>query len=213
MIINITALTALNNGEEITVSLELTDGIHTEKQRHTLLTDKYIELGLKKGEINKDTYENIIRCANTCTAYKKALSLLSYGSPSKKNLYFKLKSRGFDEDVIRTVITMLEKSNFVDDNETCVREAEKCLKKLWGKKRIISHLYSKGFDKEAITDALLFLEDIDFEENCKVLLLKDYKRRLAEAKSDNTAMTKLVAALTRMGYSISEIKTALRDIL
>ncbi len=213
MIINITALTAQNNGEEITVSLELSDGIHTEKQRHTILTDKYIELALKKGEIDTRKYEDIVRFANICAAYKKALSLLSYGSCSKKNLQFKLKSRGFDEDISREVIEMLQNASFVREDETCEREAERCVKKLWGKKRIISHLYSKGFDNEAVKQALLFLEQIDFEENCKVLLLKDYKRRLADAKEDRAAMTKLVAALCRMGYSISEIKSAISSIL
>ncbi len=213
MIISITALTAQNNGEEITVSLELSNGTNTEKQRHTILTDKYIELGLKKGEIDTEKYQRIVRCASVCTAYKKALSLLSYGSCSKKNLYFKLKSRGFDEDISREVIEMLQNASFVREDETCEREAERCVKKLWGKKRIISHLYSKGFDNEAVKQALLFLEQIDFEENCKVLLLKDYKRRLAEAKEDTAAMSKLVAALVRMGYTVSEIKSALRAIL
>ena len=213
MIISITALTAQNNGEEITVSLELTDGIHTDKQKYTILTDKYIELGLKKGEINTDKYEEIVRCAAVCTAYKKALSLLCYSSCSKKNLYLKLKSRGFDEDVLKDVIEMLENTNLVREDESCLRETEKCVKKLWGKKRIISHLYSKGFDNGAVKEALLFLDEIDFEENCRVLLLKDYKRRLAEAKNDKAAMEKLIAALVRMGYTVSEIKIALRGIL
>jgi len=213
VIINITALTAQNSGEEMTVTLELSDGLHSEKQSHTILTDKYIELNLKKGEIYKETYEQIVSFANICTAYKKALSLLSYGSCSKKNLYLKLKSRGFEGDVIDDVVEMLDKANLLRENETCIREAERALKKLWGKKRIISHLYSKGFDNEAISDALESLSEVDFEENCKILLKKDYQRRLADAREDKAATEKLVAALVRMGYSISEIRSAINSIL
>ena len=213
MTINITALTAQNGGEEITVTLELSDGIHTEKQCHTVFTNKYIELELRRGEINTETYEQIVRCADICTAYKKAISLLSYGSCSRKNFYIKLKSRGFDGDICSEVIAMLEDVSFIDENDACTREAEKGLGKLWGKKRIISHLYSKGFDSEAIKDAILFLDEIDFEENLKVLLTKDYKRRLTEAKEDRNAQQRLVAALVRMGYTVSEIRSVLRGVL
>ena len=213
MTITITALTAQNSGEEITVSLELSDGINVEKQRQTIFTDKYIELSLKKGEIDTEKYEEIVRCAYVCTAYKKALSLLSYGSCSKKNLYIKLKSRGFDESISTEVIEMLQNISFIDEDDTCTREIEKCLKKLWGKKRITSHLYSKGFQNETVNNALPMLDEVDFAINCKSLILKDYKRRLDEARSDKAAMTKLVSALVRMGYSVSEIKSALSAIL
>ena len=133
MIIKVTALTAQNGGEETSVTVELTDGIHTEVQKHTLLTKQYAALRIKKGELAKDKYDEVVAAASICSAYKKALSLLSYTSSSKKNLYYKLKSRGFDDTVCEEAVNMLVRDRYLNDNDSCIREAEKCASKLWGK--------------------------------------------------------------------------------
>ena len=213
MIISVVALVALNGGEETAVKIELSDGIHSEIQQHILLTTQYVDLRIKKGEIDKDEYDEIVRAADICSAYKKGLSLLSYSDSSQKNLYYKLKSRGFEDDIINDAVLMLRDKGYLDDNTACIREAERCIKKLWGKNRIISHLYSKGFNDEAVKEAALIFNDIDFTENCQKLILRDYKRRLTDASEDKAAMTKLIAALMRMGYTNFEIRSALKGIL
>ena len=213
MIIKVTALVALNCGEETCVCIELSDGIHTESRKHTVLTKQYALLRTKKGEISSGEYEEIARAASVAAAYKKGLVSLGYGSHSKKTLYFKLKSRGFEDDIINEAIAMLTREGYINEDSSCLREAEKCIAKLWGKKRIASHLYSKGFSESAINEAFLELGEIDYTENCRKLILRDHKRGLAAAREDKAGMSKLIAALTRMGYSFSEIKSALNDIL
>ncbi len=213
MIIIITALVAQNGGAETAIKIELSDGAHSEMQQHTVLTTQYAELHIKKGEISRDKYEEIVRASEVCSAYKKGISLLSYSSTSQKNLCYKLKSRGFDDEISAEAVAMLKDRSYLNDDSACEREAEKCIRKLWGKNRIISHLYSKGFGESAVRSVQPIFEATDFETNCKKLLQRDYKHRLAEAKEDKAAMTKLVAALTRMGYNFSEIKSALRSIL
>ena len=212
MIITVTALVALNAGEETCVCVELSDGIHTETQKLTLLTKQYADIRIKKGQIDREKYEEILRASKLATAYKKGLVFLGYGSHSKKTLYFKLKSRGFDDEITNEAIMMLSREGYINEDNSCVREAEKSLQKLWGKKRIVSHLYSKGFSESSIEEAFFELGDIDYEENCKKLILRDHKRTLQAAREDKKEMSKLIAALTRMGYSFSEIKTALSDI-
>ena len=108
---------------------------------------------------------------------------------------------------------MLSRSGYVNEDNSCVREAEKCLSKLWGKKRIVSHLYSKGFSEISIHQALDELGEIDYTENCKKLILRDHKRALSTVREDKAATSKLIAALARMGYSFSEIKSALNEAL
>lgn len=213
MIINVIALVALNGGEETAVKIEFSDGVHTEIRQHTVLTTQYADLRIKKGEIDKDKYEEIVRAADICSAYKKGLSLLSYSDCSQKKLYYKLKSRGFEDEITSEAVAMLSYKGYLDDGTACIRETEKCLKKLWGKNRIISHLYSKGFNDTAVKEATLIFNDVDFTENCKKLILRDYKRRLSEATDDKAAMTKLIAALIRMGYTNFEIRSALKSIL
>ena len=213
MTITVTALVAINSGEETVVKIELSDGIHSELQQHSILTSQYAELRIKKGEINKDKYDEIVRASNICSAYKKGISLLSYSSSSQKNLCYKLKSRGFDDEISTEAVSMLASKGYLDDDNACEREVQKCIKKLWGKTRIISHLYSKGFDDNSVKAVIQVFDNTDFEDNCKKLIERDYKRRLADAKTDKAAMTRLISALSRMGYSFHEIKSALSDIL
>ena len=209
MIIKVTALVAQNGGEETSVSIELTDGIHSELQRYILLTSQYANLRIKKGELDKE----IVSAANTCAAYKKGMSLLSYTTSSEKNLYYKLKSRGFDDASCQEAIKMLSEARYLNDNDSCLREAEKCIFKLWGKKRIASHLCAKGYTTADVSAAFEELSDVDYLENCKQLILKNYKRQLNAISNDPNAKQRLVASLVRMGYTFSEIKAALTDIL
>ena len=213
MNIEVIALVAQNGGAETSVSIELSDGIHTELQKHTILTKQYAALRIKKGEINTERYEEIARAADICTAYKKGLSLLSYSSSSQKNLHYKLKSRGFSDEIASEAIEMLISERYVDEESSCTREAQRCIQKLWGKKRIVSHLYTKGFDQKAVANALDELQNVDYVENCKRLLLRDHKRQIKAIKEDSSQLSKLIASLYRMGYSFSEIKSAVADIL
>ena len=211
--ITVTALVALNAGEETCVFIELSDGIHSDTQKHTVLTNQYAELRIKKGEIDREKYEEIVGAASIAAAYKKGLAFLGYGSYSKKTLYYKLKSRGFDDETANEAIQMLCQNGYVNEDGSCTREAERCIAKLWGKKRIVSHLYSKGFSETSVREALLELDETDYIENCKKLILRDHKHALAATRTDKAAASKLIASLTRMGYSFSEIKSALADIL
>ena len=213
MIIKVTALVALNGGEETCIYVELSDTTHTEAQKHFLFTKQYAELRIRKGEIDTATYEEIVKAAKIAAAYKKGLTFLGYGSHSKKTLYYKLKSRGFEDEISNEAISMLCQSGYINEDSSCLREAERCILKLWGKKRIASHLYSKGFSEASINEAFDELGDIDYTENCKKLILRDHKQQLKAAREDKTVLTKLIASLTRMGYSFSEIKNALGDIL
>ena len=213
MIITVTALVAINGGEETCIFIELSDGIHSETQKYPLLTKQYATLRIKKGQLDTEKYEEIVNASTVAAAYKKGLTFLGYGSLSKKMLGYKLKSRGFCDEVVSEAILMLSGDGYLNEDGSCVREAERCVAKLWGRKRIASHLYSKGFSQNAISEAFEELSEVDYTENCKKLILRDHKRSLAAAREDKAQMSKLIASLTRMGYSFFEIKSALSDLL
>ena len=182
--------------------------ITLKKQKLTLLLKQYAELNIKKGAISRLRFDEIAYAANICSAYKKGLFLLGYGACSEKNLSYKLKNKGFENDVCTEAVAMLLSEGYINEDNDSVREAQRCLTKLWGRKRIVSHLYSKGYSDDAVHCALEYLEDIDFVENCKRLISKSYKRQLASCKNDRAQKARLIAALQRMGYSFSEIKEA-----
>ena len=213
MILTVTALVALNSGEETCVCIELSNGIDVEKQKHTILTKQYADLRIKKGEITPREYEEIANAAKIATAYKKGLVFLGYGSHSRKTLHYKLRSRGFEDEISDEAIAMLCRDGYINEDSSCQREAEKCIAKLWGKKRITAHLYSKGFSEINVRDSLVELGEVDYVENCKKLILRNHRRKLLVAQSDKAELTKLIASIQRMGYSFSEIKSALQGIL
>lgn len=208
----INAITAVNGGAEICVTAEIRDGDNgnnnTQKEKLSLLPRQYSELKIKKGEISRERFDEIAYAARICSAYKKGLFLLGYGACSEKSLINKLKNKGFDHEISSEAVAMLSDEGYLNETDDSVREAEKCLSKLWGRKRIISHLYSKGYSDAAIHIALEYLEDIDFTENCKRLISRTYKRQFAECGTDRAKRAKLIAALERMGYSFFEIKEA-----
>lgn len=208
MRINVSALVALNSGNEICVYAEISSGENTERKKLVLLTEQYSLLKIKKGEISSDQFDEIERASLICSAYKKGLNLLGYGACSEKSLYHKLKTRGFEGDICGEAVAMLSRSGYINENGDAQRETERCIAKLWGKKRIISHLYSKGFADEAVKEVYDLLETVDFVENCQRLILRDHKRQLASAYVDEKEKQKLFASLVRMGYSFSEIKEA-----
>ena len=208
MRITVSALVALNSGNEICVYAEISNGENTERKKLVLLTEQYSLLKIKKGEVSSDQFDEIERASDICSAYKKGLNLLGYGACSEKSLYHKLKTRGFEGDICSEAVAMLSQGGYLNENNDARREAERCIAKLWGRKRIISHLYSKGYNDEAIRDVYDVLSETDFVENCKRLILRDHKRQLASAYADEKEKQRLFASLVRMGYSFSEIKEA-----
>ncbi len=86
------------------------------------------------------------------------------------------------------------------------REVEKCLRKLWGSKRISAHLWSKGYATETMQGLSGLLEEIDFSQNCAALIQKHY----GEVPTDADEHRRMIASLSRYGYSIGEIRQAIR---
>ena len=208
MTITLIDLKAINGGDEVCVTIEIKQSENKEIKKLFLLAGQYTSLRIRKGEINAERFDEIERAADIASAYKKGLFLLGYGACSEKKLKFKLRTKGFSEDISSEAVELLVDAGYINEKNDAEREIEKCLSKLWGRKRIIAHLYTKGFASSVINEALRALDAVDFVENCRKLIVKDHKDQLIAAKEDIALMTKLCAALQRMGYSFSEIKEA-----
>ena len=85
-------------------------------------------------------------------------------------------------------------------------EAKKCMAKLWGKRRITSELFSKGYSSESVAAAMRELDrsGVDYTENCRRLMQK----RKTAVSDDARERQKIFAAMSRYGYSASEIREA-----
>ena len=208
MTIKISDVKAINSGDEVCVTVEIISGENKEIKKLFLLAKQYTSLRVTKREISEERFDEISHAAEVASAYKKGLFLLGYGACSEKKLKFKLRTKGFNESISAEAVELITTAGLIDEPSDAIREVERCLNKLWGRKRIIAQLYTKGFSKEALDKAILTLDEVDFVENCKKLIIKEHKAQLAAARDDIAIMSKMCASLQRMGYSFSEIREA-----
>lgn len=205
MTIIITSFSAASD-DEIFINLQISSDGNTENKKILISSSAFAELGLNKGECSIEKYESIEKISRSYLAYKRGLYILSYGACSKRMLISKLIAKGFDKGSSIDAAEKLSDAGFLCEEENAYREAQKDAAKLWGLNRIKASLIQKGYSSSAIESALFSLEDegIDFTQSCVLLLDKRYPK----LPTDRTEVQKLISALSRYGYSVSQIKAA-----
>lgn len=206
MTITVRALRAQHDGAEVLVQVLLDNGEHREQKSLPLTMEQYCEIKPQKGLITAETYERLERASRLCQAVRSGENLLSYGANSVGRLTRKLVQRGFEREIALTAAQHLERLGLIDEERDVQRETEKCLRKLWGAKRISAHLWSCGFSAEALATLPTLLSEVDFVENCVTLIRKKYSTPPAERDERH----RMIASLSRYGYSLGEIRAALQ---
>ncbi len=204
MTAELTSISAINAGAEIVLEIKLVEGDNFEKRKVILLARQYAELRVHKGEIDQESAEQLFFEGEVCAAVKRGMNILGYTSCSQKNMALKLSSKGFSRDIALRAAKYLAELGYINEGDDASREAERCLRKLWGRKRIAATLYEKGYSEGAVRLALSELEKYDFTEPCAQLI----KRKFKALPDDREGQRKLFASLVRYGYSSSEIKKA-----
>ncbi|MBQ3013669.1 MAG: RecX family transcriptional regulator [Clostridia bacterium] len=204
--ITVRALRAQHEGAEMLVQLLLENGEHQEQKSLVITTEQYCEFNLTRGPITEELYEQIEEAAELCRALRSGESLLSYGANSVQALTRKLVGKGYKREVAAQAAERLAGYGLIDEERDMLREVEKCLRKLWGSKRISAHLWSKGYATETMQGLSTLLEDVDFSQNCAALIKKHY----GEVPTDADENRRMIASLSRYGYSIGEIREAIR---
>ncbi len=204
--ITVRALRAQHEGAEMLVQLLLENGEYQEQKSLVITTEQYCEFNLTRGPITEEVYEQIEEAAELCRALRSGESLLSYGANSVQALTRKLVGKGYNREVAAAAAERLVGYGLIDEERDMKREVEKCLRKLWGSKRISAHLWSKGYASETMKGLSDLLEDIDFSQSCAALIKKHY----GEVPRDTDEHRRMIASLSRYGYSIGEIREAIR---
>ena len=205
LVITVRALRAQHEGAEMLVQLLLENGEHQEQKSLVITTEQYLEFNLTRGPIDEETYEKIEEAAELCRALRSGESLLSYGANSVQALTRKLIGKGYKRDVAALAAERLAGYGLIDEERDMQREVEKCLRKLWGAKRISAHLWSKGYAQETMHGLADLLSEVDFSKNCAMLIKKHY----GEVPTDADEHRRMIASLSRYGYSIGEIRKAI----
>lgn len=196
------------DGDTVQVQLLLEDGEHREQKSLLLTMEQYCELRPAKGLISEDVYERLESASEFCRALRAGESLLSYGSNSAQMLTRKLLQRGYSREAAVGAADRLAQMGVIDEARDLRREVEKCLRKLWGARRIRTQLWSRGFGSEALSELPMLLEEVDFVRNCTEWIRKHY----GTCPSDIEEQRRMMAALSRYGYSVQEIRAAIRAL-
>jgi SOS response regulatory protein OraA/RecX len=178
----------------------------TEKTRETLcvLTSRMPSVP-QKGVVDGETLVFLRREHALCAALATALRSLASGGGSRLQLQQKLCAKGVARDVAKDAVQILCEKGYLDERENALAAAESDLRKLWGDRRILADLRAKGYGEEAISAARELLAQKDSVARLVRLL---QKRRMDAENPD-----KLIAALMRYGYTRTEIRTALKEIM
>ena len=207
MDIHITAISGRSGGEEVEISFEISNGTHVEKRSFLMSTAQYLVICPERGAADEQIFDTVKYASDVWSATKRGIFILGYGACSEKALIAKLVSKGFDREIAADAVEAIVAKGLLRPADDASREAEKMVRKLWGKRRIISALYEKGYSADSVRAALYSLEEsgVDYEKNCKRLVREKY----SDTELDVSAQAKLYAALSRYGYSSSEIKSAI----
>lgn len=164
-------------------------------------------LYLKNGqEIDREELLRLKEEIEIRRAYNYAVSLLSRRDHSEKELLTKLKTKGYIDGAY-IAVEKLKNGGYVDDERFASLYVRELINlKNFGKKRIEQELYKKGIDRDTIKAVL---EDADFpEERLADIIRRKYMRYL----NDEKGVRKTVNSLLRLGYSYSEIRSAIQEI-
>ncbi|NCO65125.1 MAG: hypothetical protein COW32_10895 [Candidatus Aquicultor secundus] len=177
-------------------------------------TETIVEAGLFKGrQLAPSELENLDFSLEKRRAVNRAVLLLSYRARSEHEVSDRLKTAGFNPDIISEAISELRRLGYLNDEDFARSWTKSRMNsKLYGPKRIKQELRLKGIPDEIIAEKL--------EENTSPD--EEYKlaKRLAETKlptykglDKNASFRRLSQLLLRRGYTASIVYDVCKDVL
>ncbi len=206
--IEIKSLRAADSGSVILCEISIRDEDADEKRVCRLLPEQFRELRIKKGEISERDLANILDADELCRALRSGRASLAHSSSSEAALKQKLRTKGFSAHAAQAAVERLVEEDAITEDDDAAREADKCIRKLWGRNRIIAHLRSKGYRRESIDNAMSLLRDTDFSIICYKAIKKKWGALPKNTEDAPTARDRAIASLIRLGFSTGEINNA-----
>lgn len=163
-------------------------------------------------EIAPEELQRLLAAAEEAQAREKVLRLLDRRAYTRRQLENKLRQRGTDPDVIRTVLDRLQAAGLVNDEayaRTWIQAPER--QGAMGRRRISAELSRIGIDR-ATAEAVMASEAPGDEANaCKELALR--KAPAYRHLPRETARRRLSAFLARRGFDMEDVRQAVDRVL
>lgn len=187
------------------------DSIESGEGRTTLLlrASDWYDAGLHEGDtVDDGQFGSLYETSNLCRAIARAEKMLSSSDYSRAKLISRLTRYDIDRSYAEKAADLMVERGYINEAEQTKRIARYyCLKKYWGKKRIAAELMGRGYDRRVIFAALDAVTPEEYGYALRRLITQKFK----EPPEDKREMDNRIAALSRMGFSISEILEALKE--
>ena len=164
--------------------------------------------GVRDGaELTAAEAAQFLRDANDRRAFNKGASLLSYQDRTRRQRVERL-SETYGAQAAEAAADRLESLRLLDDARFAENYAAELLRrKKYTPRRIMQVLLQKGIDRDTAEQAV---EGLDFAPDACIIEL--VQTRFAGKFRDEKGLRRTIAALQRLGYSYSDIRSALRQI-
>lgn len=187
------------------------DCIESGEGKTTLLfrVSDWYEARLHEGDtVSGEQYESLYETSNLCRAIARAEKMLSSSDYSRAKLISRLTRYDIDKSHAEAAADLMVEKGYINEEEQTKRIARYfCLKKYWGKKRIAAELMGRGYERKVIFAALDAVTPEEYAYALRRLITQKFK----EPPQDRREQDNRIAALCRMGFSISEIMEALKE--
>ena len=180
-----------------------------EEYRATVDSDYwYSEKYRNYKEINDEELTELLDAVSFRRAYNKGLDFLSRRPFGTKELIKKLCEKGHEKEAAQKACERLIELGLLNDEEFAgILANELYERKGYGVKRIKQELAFRGIDREIAENAIESL-DIDTQTRIILVIEKKYISKINDEKGRKRA----IDGLLRLGYSYSDIKSALNSI-
>ena len=185
-------------------------------ERLILSEDTFYSSGLRKGdEISGDRFSFFIEQNILYHIKQRALSFLVRRFHSEKELLIKLKTKAYEERLIKIVLSDLREKSFIDDQVFANHFIEEKLKKKrWGKNKIRAALFSKGVSSSIIDDVLQSFNSEEDQNEVAFSLAKKKFENLKLRETDSKKLKqKIISFLLSRGFDYEVSSGAVNKII
>ena len=168
----------------------------------------YSEKYRKLKEINEDELTELLDAVSFRRAYNKGIDYLSRRPYGTKELIRKLCEKGHEKEAVEKACERLLELGLLNDEEYArILSDDLINRKNYGIKRVKQELAYRGIDREIIENTVDTLDN-DAENRIILVVKKKYLNKLNDEKGRKRA----VDGLMRLGFSYSDIKSALGKV-
>lgn len=161
-------------------------------------------------EIDEEELAAFEEAVGSRRAFNSALNSLDYRDHSTREIRQKL-ARKFDSQYVDEAVEKLTELDLINDDRYARLYARELFEhKKFGKMRIKSELRARGIAADTVNEAVDELFDEEEPDNVE-RIVDIIEKKYYNKMNDESGRKKVFAALTRMGYSFSDIREAMAE--